>query len=423
MVDGRTATRASLRLGVVALVSAVLLTAGTTDDRELEETGPLRTGTPEIDALADEAGRDTGPAAVPLPQVASGAREDVPSALYDADASGLPSPSIDVTRLVAGGPPPDGIPAIDQPRFQRTDDVRWVDDEEQVLVVEVDDDARAYPVQVLTLHEIVNDTVGGVPVAVTYCPLCASGLAFDRRVGDRVLSFGTSGKLLASNLVMYDRQTQSLWPQVEGQAVAGVLTGAELTRVPAAVLSWAQWRDAHPHGWVLSRQTGYGLGYGSNPYYRYDEKASAPLFYDFPIDNRIEWLKQPVLGIAVGNDALAIDLEALAPDGVREVTVGGREITVWWVGGARSSLDGFAVGTGREVGSVGVFEPFLYGRRLTFRTDGTQGIVDVETGSRWNLLGQAVAGPAAGSRLEPVPHVTTFWFAWRAAHERTRVLR
>jgi hypothetical protein len=359
MVDGRTATRAKFRLGVVISVSAVLLTAGTTDRTRLEETGPLRTGTPQIDALADEPGRDTGPVAVPLPQVASGAREDVPSALYDADAIGLPSPSIDVARLVAGGPPPDGIPAIDQPRFQCTDDVRWVDDEEQVLVVEVEDEARAYPVQVLTLHEIVNDTVGGVPVAVTYCPLCASGLAFDRRVGDRVLSFGTSGKLLASNLVMYDRQTQSLWPQVEGRAVAGALTGAELSRVPAAVLSWSQWRDAHPRGWVLSRQTGYGLAYGSNPYYRYDDKASAPLFFDFPIDNRIEWLKQPVLGIAVGNDALAIDMEALAPDGVREVTVGGRDITVWWVGGARSSLDGFAVGTGREVGSVGAFEPFL----------------------------------------------------------------
>ena len=346
----------------------------------------------------------------------------MPSALDDRDAEGLPSPSLDLERLVAGGPPPDGIPAIDQPRFQRTGDVRRVDDEEQVLVVEVDDDARAYPVQVLTQHEIVNDTVGDVPVAVTYCPLCASGLAFDRRVGDRVLSFGTSGVLIASNLVMYDRQTRSLWPQVEGRAVAGVLTGVELDRIPAGVLSWAQWREAHPDGWVLSRQTGHPYAYGANPYVGYDDKRSMPLFDDFPVDNRIEWLKQPVVGIAVEGDALAIDVEALALDGVREVSVAGRPTTVWWVGGARSSLDGYAVGSGREVGTVAAFEPYVGGRRLTFRSDaGT--VVDVETGSRWNLRGAAVAGPATGSRLTPVPHLATFWFAWRAVHEKTRVLR
>jgi hypothetical protein len=382
---------------------------------------------PGLEALAGEDLRDTGPPAVALDQVKAGSREQAPSALralVDGAPSpaALPSPLVDLEEIVSGGQPPDGIPALDAPRFQRTGDVRWVDDAEQVLVVEVGGEARAYPVQVLTLHEIVNDTVGDVPVAVTYCPLCASGVAFDRRVGDRVLSFGTSGRLYRSDLVMYDRQTESLWPQIEGRAVAGVLTGTELSVLPASLISWQEWRAAHPDGWVLSRQTGFKLPYGSNPYYQYDDKESLPLFLAGPIDTRIEWLKQPVVGIESGDDALAIDIEALRVDGVRAVRVGGREMTVWWLPGTRSSLDGLAVGEGREVGTTAVFDPVLDGRRLTFASrDGV--IVDEQTSSTWNALGKAVQGPLAGAELEPVLHTTTFWFAWSGFHEDTRVER
>ncbi len=300
--------------------------------------------------------------------------------------------------------------------------MRWVDDTEQVLVVEAGGEVRAYPIQVLTLHEIVNDTVGGVPIAATYCPLCASGVAFDRRAAGRVLSFGTSGRLYLSDLVMYDRQTESLWPQIEGRAVAGALTGTELKVLPASLVSWRQWRTAHPDGWVLSRQTGSGLAYGSNPYYRYDDKESLPMFLAGPIDNRIEWLKQPVVGVAVDGDALAVDVEALRVDGVRGVQVGGRDLTVWWLPGARSSLDDFAVGEGREVGTTAVFDPVLDGRALTFRPAG-DAVADQQTGSTWNAFGEAVAGPLLGARLDPVPHTSTFWFAWVSFHQDTRVLR
>ena len=377
---------------------------------------------PGLESLQGEGLRDTGPPPVTLPQVAAGAGEQVPSALREPDAPGLPEPTVDLVDIIDGGQPPDGIPALDAPRFQRTGDVRWVDGAEQVLVVEVGGEARAYPVQVLTHHEIVNDTVAGVPVAVTYCPLCASGIAFDRRVGERVLSFGTSGRLYHSDLVMYDRQTESLWPQIGGAAVAGVLTGTELTVLPASLVSWEQWSEAHPDGWVLSRQTGYAREYGANPYYRYDDKASLPLFFNGPIDARIEWLKQPVVGISSGADALAVDVEALRTDGVREVTVGDRDLTVWWLPGARSSLDDFAVGEGREVGTTAVFDPDLDGRRLTFRT-AADAITDSETSSTWDALGRAVAGPLAGAQLEPVAHTSTFWFAWRSFHRETRVLR
>ena len=411
-------SRAASAVSVLALAAA----GCTSGSRPAADPGPSPLAVAGLEALAGEALRDTGPPAVPLPQVAAGPREKVPSALRAPGSPGLPEPTVDLADVVDGGQPPDGIPALDAPRFQRTGDVQWVDETEQVLVVEVRGEARAYPVQVLTQHEIVNDTVGGVPVAVTYCPLCASGVAFERRVGDRVLSFGTSGMLYLSDLVMYDRQTESLWPQIEGAAVAGALTGTELTVLPAGLVSWEQWREAHPDGWVLSRQTGFAFEYGGNPYYRYDDKASLPLFLAGAIDNRVEWLKQPVLGIASGDDALAIDIEALRVDGVREVTVDGRDLTVWWLPGARSSLDDFAVGEGREVGTTAVFEPGVDGRRLTFRPAG-KAIQDEQTGSTWNALGRATAGPLSGSTLKPVVHTSTFWFAWSSFHEGTRLLR
>ncbi len=413
---------AALRPAAVLTILALGLIACTTSGSQPATSTPSAGSIPGLESLAGEQLRDTGPPGIPLPQVQAGGREQVPSALREPGADGLPQPTVDLADVVDGGQPPDGIPALDDPRFQKTGDVQWVDDAEQVLVVELGGEARAYPVQVLTHHEIVNDTVGGVPVAVTYCPLCASGVAFDRRVGDRILSFGTSGMLYLSDLVMYDRQTESLWPQIEGAAVAGVLTGTELTVVPASLVSWQQWRAAHPDGWVLSRQTGFAREYGANPYYQYDDKASLPLFLAGPIDNRIEWLKQPVVGIRSGDDALAIDIEALRRDGVREVTVDGRAMTVWWLPGARSSLDDFAVGEGREVGTTAVFEPVVDGRRLTFRSAGDV-IADVETSSTWNALGEAVEGPLTGSRLTPVIHTSTFWFAWSSFHEGTRVLR
>jgi hypothetical protein len=407
-------------LTVLAAVALAGCSTGT--DSEQGEADQALRPIVGLESLVGEELRDTGPPAVPLPQVEPGAREQLPSALREPEAEGLPEPLIDLTDIVDGGQPPDGIPALDEPRFQRTGDVHWVDDPEQVLVVEAGGEARAYPLQVLTHHEIVNDTLGGVPVAVTYCPLCNSGVAFDRRVDERVLSFGTSGRLYLSDLVMYDRQTESLWPQIEGRAVAGVLTGTELTVLPASLVSWEQWRAAHPDAWVLSRQTGFSREYGSNPYPQYDDKASLPLFLAGPIDNRIEWLKQPVVGIRKDGDALAVDVEALREDGVREVTVGGQEMTVWWLPGARSSLDGFAVGEGREVGTTAVFDPVLDGRRLSFQPEG-DAVTDVQTSSTWNALGEAVAGPLAGSRLTPVTHVSTFWFAWSSFHEETRILR
>ncbi|GIU89787.1 MAG: hypothetical protein KatS3mg010_0886 [Acidimicrobiia bacterium] len=176
-------------------------------------------------------------------------REDVVSGLSIAQggsAGGAPEPLVDLREIRSGGPPPDGIPSIDEPVFVRAADVDFLADEEPVLALEIDGDARAYPVQILVWHEIVNDTVAGTPVAVTYCPLCNSAVAYDRRVEGRVLEFGTSGLLWNSALVMYDRQTETLWSHFTGQGIVGVLTGVELATFPVATVPWSVWRDAHP---------------------------------------------------------------------------------------------------------------------------------------------------------------------------------
>ena len=206
------------------------------------------------------------------------ARAEGPSALDDPRHSGFPDPLIDLGHLVSGGPPPDGIAPIDAPKVQLAREVDWLEAEEPVLALTIAEESRAYPLQVMTWHEIVNDTGGGVPVAVTYCPLCNSGVAFERQVGGRMLSFGTSGMLYADNLVMYDRQTESLWPQLTGQASVGVLTGTRLEAIPIGVVGWEQFRSAHPDALLLTRDTGHDRDYGRNPYAGYDP-PTAPCWW------------------------------------------------------------------------------------------------------------------------------------------------
>jgi hypothetical protein len=290
-----------------------------------------------------------------------------------------------------------------------------------VLALTIGGQTRGYPVQIMTWHEIVNDTVAGTPVAVTYCPLCNSGVAFDRTVGGRVLSFGTSGRLYADNLVMYDRQTESLWPQLTFTAAVGVLTGTRLTPHVLQTVAWRQFRTAHPRAWVLSRDTGFTRDYGRNPYAGYDDPQQPPLF-PLPDADRRERLKERVIGIGDGTAAVAVVRSAVAAAGVVEVTVGGRDLIVWHRPGQASALDDDAVGSGRDIGTVGVFDPMLDGRRLHF-TVTPGGFRDTETGSTWDVLGRATAGPLDGTTLTAQRHLDTFWFAWAAFQPHTTIIR
>ena len=182
--------------------------------------------------------------------------------------------TIDLDDIRGGGPPKDGIPSIDDPSFIPVDEVDFLSDREPVVSFE----GRAYPIQILTWHEIVNDDVDGTPVAVTYCPLCNTAIIFDRRVGGDTLEFGVSGFLRENNLLMYDRQTETLWQQFDGEAVVGTYAGERLDILPARIISWEDFTDNHPDGQVLSRDTGYDRRYGSNPYEGYDAVGTGPLF-------------------------------------------------------------------------------------------------------------------------------------------------
>ncbi|HSH58881.1 MAG TPA: DUF3179 domain-containing protein, partial [Acidimicrobiales bacterium] len=259
-------------------------------------------------ACAGDSGRRALARSVEVAQVAATPREEGPSALKDMLDQRLPRPLVDPGEVISGGPPPDGIPPVDKPRFERAGDVEWIDEDEPVLAFELDGETRAYPVQILTWHEIVNDTVAGVPVAITYCPLCNSAVAFERRLGNRVLEFGTSGRLYRSALIMYDRQTESLWAHFTGQAVAGHLTGEHLRSHPVSTVGWSDFRSAHPDALVLSRQTGFERDYGRNPYPGYDDVDTSPFLFEGEVDGRLA-AKTRMVGLEVDGKAVAVPLE------------------------------------------------------------------------------------------------------------------
>lgn len=324
-------------------------------------------------------------------------------------------------EIISGGPPPDGIRPIDAPCFE---DVAaadgWLTDEASVMVVQVGGETRAYPLAIMTRHEIVNDVIAGVPVVVTYCPLCNSGLAFERTVDGQVLDFGTSGRLFQSNLVMYDRQAKSLWTQFTGIAVMGEpWVGTELTRLPTSLLGWAELAAAAPDALVLSRDTGLSREYGANPYPGYEGRGDDFLFRG-PRDERIP-PNERVVGLGDDEEALAIPLSRLQEEGTVALTIAGQDVVALWAPGQASALDGAQVDTGVDVGQTAVFVArTAAGDPLTFATAETSGrFTDAETGSTWNLLGEAVDGPLVGEQLTPVAHDDTFWFVWFAFRQHT----
>ncbi|HWQ28797.1 MAG TPA: DUF3179 domain-containing protein, partial [Dehalococcoidia bacterium] len=313
----------------------------------------------------------------------------------------------------------DGIPAIDAPRFIPPDRAIFLDPREPVIALEVNGDARAYPLRILIWHEIVNDTVGGVPVMVTFCPLCNTSIVFERVVDGRTLDFGTTGLLRNSDLVMYDRQTESWWQQITGEALVGEMAGARLEIIPSAIVAWADFVATYPFGMVLSQDTGFDRPYGRNPYVGYDRVDQNPFLFEGEPDPRLLPMER-VVTVEMNGETVAYPFSRLEANPVVYDTVGGTEIVVLFEPGAVSALDRSAITESRDVGSTGVFIPQARGRRLTLAPE-DEGFVDRETGSRWNVLGLAVDGPLAGERLSPVAHGNHFWFAWAAFKPETRI--
>ena len=314
--------RIALAFGVVTLALGSAGCGGGEDGRSASEAGGSV-------ALDDELG--------------------VPTAGWDTDFS---RHTVPLSEFVSGGPGKDGIPSLDAPRFVSVEEAGdWLSDREPVIELAHAGIARAYPIQILVWHEIVNDEVGGTPVAVTFCPLCNTALVFNRRVDGDVLDFGTTGNLRNSDLVMYDRQTESWWQQFGGEAVVGELTGTELEQLPAHIVAWEDFAQQNPGGEVLSRDTGFPRSYGRNPYEGYDDVDSGPLFPVSAEDERLA-PKERVVFLERGADAVVVPFSVLAEQQRLEVEVGGESVVVEWVPGVRSPLDSPFVASGREVGSA-----------------------------------------------------------------------
>jgi hypothetical protein len=404
--------RLILLAGAVALVAAAC--AGASDSEPEEANTAVAAAEQTPSTTTAEAGTPETTSSTSLAP-AQGVLPDGPSALTNMTDDAFPDPLIPIGEIISGGPPPDGIPPIDAPQFLNVaENLDLLDPAEAVVALEIDGDARAYPIRAMVWHEIVNDTVGGVPISVTYCPLCNSAVSYVREIRGVETTFGTSGRLFASALVMYDRATESLWTHFDGTAVVGLLTGEQLEAVASPLMSWGDFRSAYPTGQVLDwTQTGFQRAYGSNPYTGYDNPDTAPFLFRGPLDDRAR-AKQRVVGVEIGDDAAAYSLDAIRGDdsgAATNTTVGDIPIAIFWVSGQASALDSTSIEEGADVGTVGVFLATIADQTLTFVADGDE-FVDTETGSRWTITGESIEGPLQGERLERLPHLDTFWFAW-----------
>ena len=336
--------------------------------------------------------------------------------------------AVPLSEFRSGGPPRDGIPPIDEPRsVSQAEADEWLEPEEPVIAVALEQGdgtvlARAYPLQIMLWHEIVNDTLGETPVAVTFCPLCYTAVAYDRRLepGDLVLDFGTTGNLRHSDLVMWDRQTESWWQQFSGDALVGELTGAHLTFLPAQVVSWEVFKAAYPDADVLSRETGFDRPYGTNPYPGYDDVENRPFLFDGETDGRLPAMER-VVGVIHDGVGVAYPFPALEEARAVEDRGGEAAIVVVWAPGTASATDASNIVEGRDIGQAGVFSRDLAGRTLTFAPGPGNAFTDAETGSTWDVSGAATGGALAGQRLTPVPHTVVFWFAWAAFQPEGRL--
>ena len=328
--------------------------------------------------------------------------------------------AVPYSEIKRGGPPRDGIPPIDEPVLESVSEASsYINDHEPVLSVELGGEARAYPLAVLIWHEIVNDELGGAPITVTYCPLCNSAIVFDRRAGDdkRVLDFGTTGYLRHSDMVMWDRQTESWWQQITGEGIVGEYTGTRLNFLPGTLTSWRDFRDSFPDGSVLSRDTGHPRDYDRPPYAGYDSKEGRPFMFRGELDDRLPSVER-VVGLNIGNTAVAYPFTLFESMPIINDSVAGKDVAIFYAPDTLSAFLGVFASESPVVGSTGVYDPNLDGRRLTFETRGNS-IVDEQTGSEWNIFGEATGGPLSGSVLSPVIHANHFWFAWRAFYPYT----
>lgn len=264
---------------------------------------------------------------------------------YEWSKTDFAKTSIAFDEIISGGPSKDGIPAIDKPVFKAVWEIKDMGKNEPVISLNIKGDVRAYPVRILMFHEIVNDTVGGIPVTITYCPLCNAALVFERTMDGRILDFGTTGKLRMSDMVMYDRQSESWWQQFTGEGIVGKYTGKMLKAIPSRIESFTLFRQRHPRGRVLVPNNRNMRSYGKNPYVKYDSERWPFLFKGDYDDSILPPLARVV---AVGKDAWPLSLiqkrKMIEHNGLR----------LTWQAGQNSALDTRKIKSGRDIGNVTV---------------------------------------------------------------------
>lgn len=334
----------------------------------------------------------------------------------------LSNRSIELGELKNGGPGKDGIPALANPKFETmASAAKWLDSKEPVIVITVGDETRVYPVQILIWHELVNDEIGDLPILVSYCPLCNSTVVFDRRIGGRSHGFGVSGMLRDSDMVMFDRETESLWQQITGEAIVGSHTGKRLAMIPSQTVAFDLVVQQYPAAKVMSRSTGYSREYGKNPYVGY-EFGNQLMFPVRTSKLRGARLLERVVALDSKSASRAYPFSALKKAPVVQGEIDGMSYVIFFSEKSKSALDAERLADSRNVGAAGVFLPVLDGMTLSFKVrDGS--FVDDQTGSTWNLLGGAMTGPLAGKRLLPFPHTVPFAFAWLVFRPNTQIIR
>ena len=415
-----------IQLGGLLMIATVILLACVPiapDETQAPPAAAAESDSSEA-VMADTEGGDADSSDNGAQMTASGSA-GVPQLSGDLITDGVPPPfrtrgfSTDFSRrtvewdsILSGGPPKDGIPAVDSPVFESlVAGDEWLEDVDPVILFSHGNVSRAYPLSILIWHEIVNDEVDGQPVSITFCPLCNASIVFDRNFDGQVLDFGTTGRLRNSDLIMYDRQTETWWQQFTGEGIVGKYAGEQLRFLTSQVLSWKDFKDAHPKGEVLARPN-MPRNYGYNPYVGYDSTSRPFLFQGTP-DARLAPAER-VLGLTTETEAIAYPFQALEEAGVVHDSFGGVELAIFHKAGLASALDSSVISKGRDIGAVAVYERQVGDQLLTFSPNDDGTFSDAETGSTWDILGEAVEGPLTGKKLTPILHFDHFWFAWAA---------
>ncbi len=334
--------------------------------------------------------------------------------------------TVPLNQIISGGPPKGGIGvdagicALFNPKFISSAEASlWLPENEPVILWELNGDVRAYPIQILIWHEIANDVVGGVPVVITYCPLCNSAIVFERTVAGERTAFGTTGRLHYSDLVMYDSTTESWWQQLTGDAIVGARAGMKLTILPSQVIAFDDFKTRFADGKVLSRDTGMSRRYGINPYTGYDSSETPFLYAGPPTPKGLKPHERVVI-VQQEQNVTVYAYSLLAQEHVVNDLVRNQPVVIFWKAGTASPLDTSNISAGRDIGATGVFDPRVDGRPLTFEARDEK-FLDRDTQSVWDITGRAIGGALQGKQLTPLVHGDFFWFAWAAFRPDSKI--